>query len=110
MGILDVFGNFFKGSSSYSGVFKECPNCKKKTDIGKERCSHCGTRISSMFRKKCPKCSTMNELDAAVCKKCNYSFAEEMARAKKKLYKCPLCGYEADYFMMKCPACGARFG
>ncbi|MFA5049933.1 MAG: zinc ribbon domain-containing protein [Candidatus Micrarchaeia archaeon] len=112
MGFFDILFKSVKKNNPYAGIFKPCPNCKKKVNLGYERCPNCGVRIASMFRKKCPKCKTLNDLDAPICKneKCKYDFSAEMALAHKKKYKCPICGYEADYFMISCPACGTRFG
>jgi lipopolysaccharide biosynthesis regulator YciM len=28
---------------------------------------------------------------------------------QKQQYRCPLCGYVADYYMLSCPACGVKF-
>ncbi len=111
MGILDLFSKLFN-KSPYAGEIRPCPNCKEKIDLGWERCPKCGVHLASMFKKKCPKCEKMNDLNASMCKntECNYNFAAELERAKKKAYKCPICGYEAGYFMMQCPACGTRFG
>jgi len=109
MGIFDILHSLFGGHSKYSGVIRKCPNCGVKIDISKERCPNCGVHISSMFRKKCPRCKASNKLDAKFCVKCGYSFSEEHRKNSKKRYRCPICGYSADYYMLKCPVCGARF-
>ena len=109
MGMFDMFKGFFH-KKPFQGEIRKCPNCKEKIDLGWERCPKCGVHISSIFKKKCPECKALNDLNATLCKKCEYNFLAEMERAKKKAYRCPICGYEASYFMMKCPVCGTRFG
>lgn len=88
----------------------KCPNCGAPVKLGWERCLKCGVRIKSMFRKKCPKCKAMNELDAKICSECEYDFEAEIRRAKKTKWRCPRCGYEMDAYMTSCPVCGVRFG
>lgn len=109
MGVGELFKGMF-GKKPFAGIIKKCPNCNADVDLGWERCHKCGVHIASMFRKKCPKCGEMNELNSFMCKKCEYNFAEEFKRATKQIYKCPICSYEADYYMMQCPACGTKFG
>ena len=110
MGILDLILGKVKGSkNTLADKTVKCPNCDKDTALAQERCSHCGVHIKSMFRKRCPKCSEGNELDAERCTKCKYDFAVEIASAKRTTYVCPICSYEADYYMLRCPACGAKF-
>ncbi|MBN2478549.1 zinc ribbon domain-containing protein [Candidatus Micrarchaeota archaeon] len=109
MGLFDVIKRAFK-KNPYAGVKKECPNCGAEITLDMERCPKCGVRISSMFKKKCPKCKALNDLTAVVCEKCGYSFARELERAAKRVYKCPICGYKSEAYLTKCPACGTRFG
>ena len=109
MGIMDLL--LGKEGAQSSGRKDKCPNCGAQITLGMERCPSCGVRIKSMFKKKCPKCGELNELDAERCtnEKCKYDFAAELARAKKTQYVCPICGYKADYYMLRCPACNTRF-
>lgn len=106
MGLLDAILTFFKRKYS---IEIDCPNCGNRISLDMERCPYCGVRIKSMFKKKCPRCGTLNELDAERCVKCKYDFALELELAKKTIYVCPICGYKADFYMLSCPACGARF-
>lgn len=111
MGLSDIFGGLFGVKSQ--GRKLKCPNCKEEiyADIKDKnaRCEKCGVHISSMFRKKCPKCSTANELDASQCVKCKHGFAEE-TRPGKTIYRCPICRYQSTSYMTSCHACGAKFG
>lgn len=106
MGLLDVL--LGKEANPKGGKAK-CPGCGAEVTLDMERCPSCGVHIKSMFRKKCPKCEELNELDAERCAKCRYDFAVELARAKKTVYVCPICGYKADYYMLRCPSCNTRF-
>lgn len=106
MGLLDVL---LGKESNPKGRKAKCPGCGAEVMLDMERCPSCGVHIKSMFRKKCPKCEELNELDAERCTKCRYDFAVELARAKKTVYVCPICGYKADYYMLRCPSCNARF-
>ena len=76
-----------------------------------ERCPSCGTHIDSMFRIQCPKCNEANDLNAEKCKKCGTSLVAQQAPGGtgKTQYRCPLCGYVADYYMASCPSCGVKF-
>ncbi len=89
-----------------------CPNCKNQILVDiydkKARCPHCGIHISTMFRKKCPKCKAACELDAKTCYNCGFSF-ETQEHVARQTYTCPICGYKADYYMIQCPACGTKF-
>lgn len=108
MGLLDLlFGK--KGGKNTLGGKQKCPECGADITLNMERCPSCGTRIKGMFRKKCPKCGESNEIDAERCVKCKYDFAVEIARARKTVYICPICGYRASYYMLRCPACNTRF-
>ncbi len=109
MGFLDILFGKKKKKTLASKDFK-CPNCGKTVKLDWERCHNCGVRIKSMFRKKCPKCKAMNELNAKICKECNYDFEAEIRAAKKLQYRCPRCGYKMNCYMSKCPVCGVRFG
>ncbi|VVB97951.1 Double zinc ribbon [uncultured archaeon] len=106
MGILDVL---LGKDSGPKGRKAKCPSCGADVTFDMERCPSCGVHIKSMFRKKCPKCEELNEMDAERCVKCKYDFAVELARAKKTVYVCPICGYKADYYMLRCPSCNTRF-
>ncbi len=109
MGVLNLIFGAFKGKGQSKGKKMKCPSCDAEITLDMERCEKCGVHIKSMFRKKCPKCEEMNELDAERCTKCKYDFAVEIAMAKKTVYLCPRCGYKADYYMLRCPACNTGF-
>ena len=110
MGLLDLLGGMFKGEKDTLAKKKfKCPNCGANVTLDMERCLSCGVRIKSMFRKKCPKCKELNELDAKRCVKCGFDFEAEIKRAKKTVYRCPICGYEMSALLSKCPVCGTRF-
>ena len=95
MGIGDLIRNAFSSNSTkLDSKPIPCPSCKKEINLNLERCPNCGVRISSMFRKKCPKCKTLNEISANKCTKCFYDFDAESERAKKTYYSCPICGYK----------------
>jgi len=110
MGLLDALreGLGRKRSTLADKDFK-CPSCGAKVTLDMERCPSCGVRIKSMFRKKCPKCGELNELDAKKCVNGDYDFEAEVARAKKQVWRCPICSYEMDTLYTKCPVCGTRF-
>jgi DNA-directed RNA polymerase subunit RPC12/RpoP len=107
MGLGDLLSGVLKPKPQ-AGRKAECPKCKEKVTLDMERCPKCGTHISSMFRLECPQCKAQNELNAEKCAKCGYEFVQQPA-ARREQYRCPLCGYVADYYMMSCPSCGARF-
>ena len=110
MGLGEIIkGAFGKKSSDLDSKPRPCPNCKKDINLNMERCPNFGVRISSMFRKKCPKCSTLNEIKAPKCLKCFYDFDAESQRAKKTYYSCPICGYKMDAILTSCPACNTKF-
>jgi len=108
MGLLDIFKGK-KPSSNRKGQKQKCPNCGETIDLSMERCTKCGVRIKSMFRRKCPKCKNLIELDAKSCDKCGYNFEAELQRAKKTYYVCPICGYKMEAMLTRCPACNRRF-
>ncbi|MCK4319596.1 hypothetical protein KAW38_03435 [Candidatus Micrarchaeota archaeon] len=115
MGILDIVKQALggKGKSTLADKYFKCPSCGyEKITLEMKRCPGCGVRIKSMFKKKCPKCGELNDLDAKRCKnkECGYDFEAEERRAKKRVWRCPICGYEATYYMTRCPVCGTRFG
>ncbi|OIO21279.1 hypothetical protein COV61_05495 [Candidatus Micrarchaeota archaeon CG11_big_fil_rev_8_21_14_0_20_47_5] len=103
MGILELFS----GKKKEGGFQLKCQNCQAAITSEMERCPKCGTRLSSMFRIKCPKCEEANEWGAKKCKKCEYDF--EVRALRRTRFVCPICRYEADYYMLSCPACGTRF-
>lgn len=111
MGLFDLFKGAIKGGKGgkLKGQVQKCPNCGETVTLDMERCSKCGVRIKSMFRRKCPKCGTLNELDSKKCSSCKYDFEAEIERAKKSYYICPICGYRSEAFLTSCPACGTRF-
>ena len=62
-------------------------------------------------KAECPKCKTANGLNAAKCSKCGYSLSDnkEAPAPTGVSYRCPICAYSADYYMLSCPSCGTRF-
>ncbi|MBI5228290.1 hypothetical protein HY988_06885 [Candidatus Micrarchaeota archaeon] len=109
MGLFDLFKNFGGGKKGpQHGPPQTCPNCKTKINLGMERCPGCGVRIKSMFRIKCPKCGTANEIDVKKCTKCQFQFDVESEMPKKTYYLCPICNYRMEGMMTACPACNAR--
>ncbi len=114
MGLLDMLKEVFSGKkktrSRFGGKKHKCPKCKEEITLDMERCPNCGTRISSMFKINCPKCETENSIDAKVCKKCGYNFeSAEKESVHQPQYRCPICGYVANFYMLRCPACGTKF-
>lgn len=107
MGLLGLL--FGKKKEKEKGRNLKCPDCGADVTLEMERCQKCGVHVKSMFRKRCPKCDETNEIDAERCAKCKYDFAVEIALAKKTVYLCPRCGYKADYYMLRCPACNTKF-
>ena len=108
MGFFDLLSNVLK-PKPHADRKAKCPMCKADVMLGMERCPSCGTHIDSMFRIECPKCKTANGLKADKCSKCGYPLSDQRAPSGKEQYRCPMCGYVADYYMMSCPACGVRF-
>ena len=108
MGMLDLIKNAIK-FKPYAERKAKCPKCKAELKLGMERCPACGTHVESMFRLECPKCKESNPLRSEKCSNCGYSFVEQKAPSGKEQYRCPMCGYVADYFMLSCPACGVKF-
>ena len=112
MGLLDMLKEVVKSrirTPVGRGQKLKCPSCKEDITSDMERCPKCGTHLSSMFHKKCPECKEYNELNAKKCKKCSHDFEVAEARGRSQTYRCPRCGYVADYFMLSCPSCGVRF-
>jgi predicted RNA-binding Zn-ribbon protein involved in translation (DUF1610 family) len=108
MGILDLLGNIIK-PKAHSNIESKCPKCGTPVNMGMERCPSCGVHIESMFRIECPKCKAANDLKAEKCTKCGYALIAPPSTGGKTQYRCPLCGYSADYYMLSCPACGVKF-
>ncbi len=109
MGILELLSNVLK-PKPHANMRAKCPKCKTDLTLGLDRCPKCGTHIDSMFRIECPQCKTANELTAEKCKNCGFRLiAEQVPAGGKQQYRCPLCGYVADYYMLSCPACGVKF-
>ena len=107
MGLFDLISNAIK-PKPHADRKAKCPKCGADLTLGMERCPSCGTHVESMFRIECPKCKTANDLNAEKCVKCAYPLAGKPAPGKEQ-YRCPLCGYVADYYMMSCPSCGVKF-
>ncbi|MCX6770403.1 MAG: zinc ribbon domain-containing protein [Candidatus Micrarchaeota archaeon] len=108
MGIVDLISDAIK-PKPHSDLKGKCPKCKADVNMGMERCPKCGTHIESMFRIECPKCKAANKLDAMKCTSCGTALAGEAQQEGKQQYRCPLCGYVADYYMLSCPSCNAKF-
>ncbi len=106
MGLLNLL---FGKSNAPKGQKTKCPSCGAEVTLDMERCQKCGVHIRSMFKKTCPKCKDLNDINAEKCLNCKYDFAAELARTKKTIYVCPICGYNADYYMLRCPSCNTRF-
>ncbi|MFH1307041.1 MAG: zinc ribbon domain-containing protein [Candidatus Micrarchaeota archaeon] len=111
MGLADLIGGIFGGRKEGRPKIKaKCPKCKADVDTSMERCPSCGTHIDLMFRIKCPECGAANKLDEKECHDCKAKLYDEKEPVRKKTrYVCPICGYRADYYMLKCPACETRF-
>ncbi|MDO8553473.1 MAG: hypothetical protein Q7S22_01595 [Candidatus Micrarchaeota archaeon] len=112
MGLFDLLKNAAKGvmsTDTKKGPWQKCPSCGETVSLGMERCPKCGVRIKSMFRRKCPKCQALNELDNGQCSNCKYNFAAELERAKKTYFQCPICGYKSEAYLTSCPVCNTRF-
>jgi len=109
MGLLELISDAFKRKPHAERKAK-CPKCGAEITLGMERCPNCGTHISSMFRIECPKCKTANDVDAKFCSKCGYDLSDKKAPLPSEIsYRCPICGYTANYYMLSCPSCGTRF-
>ena len=108
MGLFDLISNALK-PKPHADRKAKCPKCGAELVLGMERCPSCGTHVESMFRIECPKCKAPNALKAEKCEKCGYPLTEQRAPRGKEQYRCPMCGYVADYYMMSCPACGVKF-
>ena len=108
MGLLDLVSDALK-PKLHSDMKAKCPKCKTDLNMGMERCPTCGTHVGSMFKLECPKCKSANDLKADKCAKCGYPLSEQRAPPSKDQYRCPICGYVADYYMMSCPSCGVKF-
>ena len=109
MGLLDLLSKAIK-PKAHRDLKAKCPKCAAEVNMGMERCPKCGTHIESMFRIECPKCKAANDLNAEKCEKCGFQLiATPSQQSGRTQYRCPICGYKADYYMLSCPACGTRF-
>jgi len=110
MGFLDLLSGIF-ARKPHADTKAKCPKFGAGVKLGMERCPSCGTQLDSMFRIQCPKCKEANDLDAEKCKKCGTPLVAQTPppTAGKTQYRCPMCGYVADYYMLSCPACGVKF-
>jgi len=106
--ILDLLLGRLKKPSERSKIKKKCPKCKAELNLSMEKCPKCGTPLSKLFELVCPQCKEHVPFGTRFCPKCNYDF-EAPPPPPKRRYRCPRCGYRADYFMLRCPACGIRF-
>jgi len=108
MGIFDLVSSALKPKPLANRKAK-CPKCSADVTLGMERCPQCGTHIESMFRLECPKCKAANPLTAGKCEKCGYDLGGTKEPSGGVTYRCPICGYVADYYMLSCPSCGTKF-
>lgn len=109
MGLFDLISSALK-PKPMADRKERCPKCSTDLMLGMERCPKCGTHIDSLFRLECPKCKTANELRAERCKKCGEPLVTKKEPAPGQVeYRCPICGYVANYYMLSCPSCGTRF-
>ena len=110
MGIMELIHEALK-PKPHSEMKAKCPKCGTDLTLGMERCPKCGTHVESMFRIECPNCKAANELTAEKCASCGYQLISGKAPSGggKTQYRCPICGYLADYYMLSCPACGVKF-
>jgi len=112
MGLGEIFSGMVKnltGGKPHENRKAKCPKCKADLTLGMERCPSCGTHVESMFRIECPKCKTANDLKAERCTKCGYELVQQKVPSGRQQYRCPICGYLADYYMLSCPSCGVKF-
>jgi len=109
MGLMDLISDAVNKDSPHADRKAKCPKCGAELTLGMDRCPKCGTHVASLFRIECPNCKTPNEIKATACVKCGYDFVGKKEPAGGEQYRCPLCGYVANYYMLSCPACGARF-
>jgi len=115
MGLFDFIKKTVLGDEKEDSggprINAKCPKCGAEVDLSSKRCPKCGTHTELLFRIKCPKCGTVNELKNRECKKCGQTLrnSEQEEPVHRPKYICPICGYRADFYMLKCPACGTRF-
>ncbi|MFA5108836.1 MAG: zinc ribbon domain-containing protein [Candidatus Micrarchaeia archaeon] len=110
MGLMDALNDFFGLGEKRPKIKAKCPKCKADIDTSMERCPGCGTHVELLLRFKCPECGTVNGIKNKKCEKCGYPLWEkEKEPPAGTRYVCPICNYKADYYMLKCPACGTRF-
>ena len=115
MGLLELMKKVIAGDDSQNSdgpkMTAKCPKCDNTVNLSMKRCPSCGTHIELMFRIKCPKCKALNPIKNKYCSKCKeklYDYEQEEP-IRRPQYRCPICGYKADYYMLSCPACGTRF-
>lgn len=110
MGFSDLFGGIFgRKKEGNVRIEAKCPKCGAKMYTDMPRCPKCGTHTELLFRIKCPKCGEANKLDEKECHKCREPLYEDEKASSKQEYICPICGYRANFYMTKCPACNTRF-
>jgi len=56
---------------------KECPKCHTINELEAKFCEECGYNFGGAKKKKCPKCSTVNEPEVIFCEECGYKFFGE---------------------------------
>lgn len=109
MGFFDFLDSFFGEGGGRTKIRAKCPKCSHELDTSMQRCPGCGTHVDLMFRLKCPNCNAPNPLDAKECTKCKENLQKKDEKPQGVRYICPICGYRADFYMLKCPACSTRF-
>jgi DNA-directed RNA polymerase subunit RPC12/RpoP len=111
MGLLSMLRETLRFKSKRPPIAAKCPKCKAPVDTSMERCPKCGTHIESMFRLQCPDCKTANEIKNERCSKCSRILIPQAPSdtPRSPSYLCPICNYKADFYMLSCPSCGARF-
>lgn len=102
MGFFDFLKGLFKSKKKEEHPLK-CPNCGQAILLDMERCYGCGVRINSLIKLKCPKCNESNEGNAEKCTQCGASLDEAHF-----VYRCHVCGNEAERFFAVCEVCGTR--
>ncbi|MCC7570523.1 zinc ribbon domain-containing protein [Candidatus Micrarchaeota archaeon] len=115
---MNLIREFIKGSSPSSTNFKlKCIVCDYDLTGKEQKCPNCDTPLDSMFTKECPKCHYENMWSAKKCQQCGTDIEneppsgteikkKEVFQEDKLLYRCPICGFKADYPFNVCPVCG----
>ncbi|MDO8339751.1 MAG: zinc ribbon domain-containing protein [Candidatus Burarchaeum sp.] len=108
MAILDLLLGRIKKPPSYARRKENCPSCSAELTLGMQKCPKCGKPLAKLFYFVCPSCNEHVAFGERFCPKCKFDF-EVPSTPPKTIYRCPRCGYSADYYMLSCPACNTRF-